>query len=494
MLSDRIRRIVLLVIPFFFALNMTAAPVDLTARYLEKANEAFEGADIDSAYKYVNQALAVSRDEESAANVLYFAQTVYAKKLEGIRDNYNPDAYIDIKMNLDRYPNVANTSVRKLIAQIDERQLQKKEAERQAELETQRRLESERFEKQQESQNRQFEQNQEAIRSQTQAMQDQSAVMKEQMEASAKSQKELSDKLETGIKSLNENLSESTLAAKNSAKVIFIVITIIAAVILVVVLLIVVIAHKGFKQQRQTQEQYVEAFRMLAANQHQTNSLMLGGVTDLYGSSPLKLAGSSRWAPAALPESQPTKEDMDELHALAEKCREIGAKIDQYTGRKNNSKNVGELVYKLAVQLGLPQGEAMLYFCAAMVYDAGFFGIAPELLSADSLSAEQKEQMKEHVNLAEKYLDFVPKKYWSVFEDAARKHHENMDGSGYPEGLKGEAIPQIARLIRVSETYISMSSKRNYRQIIDKETAIEMLKSQPQLYDKDVVEVLEQTI
>jgi HD-GYP domain-containing protein (c-di-GMP phosphodiesterase class II) len=93
--------------------------------------------------------------------------------------------------------------------------------------------------------------------------------------------------------------------------------------------------------------------------------------------------------------------------------------------------------------------------------------------------------------LADKYLEFVPKKYWSVFYDAATKHHENMDGSGYPKGLKGQKIPQIARLIRVAETYVSLSSKRNYRQAIDKETAISMMKEKSGIYDEEVVAALD---
>ena len=102
--------------------------------------------------------------------------------------------------------------------------------------------------------------------------------------------------------------------------------------------------------------------------------------------------------------------------------------------------------------------------------------------------------MKEHVNLAEKYLSFVPKKYWSVFEDAAMKHHENIDGTGYPKGLKGDEIPQIARLIRVAESYVSLSSRRSYRGAMDKESAVAALREQENLYDKDVVDVLEQIV
>jgi len=146
------------------------------------------------------------------------------------------------------------------------------------------------------------------------------------------------------------------------------------------------------------------------------------------------------------------------------------------------------------MQLGLPSGLAMLNFCAAMVYDAGFLGIDPELLSATDLTDEQRKALQGHVALAEKHLDFVPKKYWSIFEDAATKHHENIDGSGYPKGLKGDEIPQIARLIHVAESYVSLSSRRNYRQTMDKETAIQKLKEQPDLYDTMVVDVLNEIV
>lgn len=179
---------------------------------------------------------------------------------------------------------------------------------------------------------------------------------------------------------------------------------------------------------------------------------------------------------------------------MAVKCEEIGQQIDYVSGRKNNSKNVSELVYKLSIQLGLPQGMAMLNFCAAMIYDAGFLGIDPDLLSATSLTNEEKEALKEHVNLAEKYLDFVPKKYWSVFEDAAMKHHENIDGTGYPNGLKGDEIPQIARLIRVAESYVSLSSKRSYRDAMDKESAVATLREQKNFYDEQVVDALDKIV
>ena len=425
-------------------------------------------------YKYVNQALAVAKDEDSQTNVLYFAQTVYKQKLQNLQKKYDDMALIDIKMNLEKYPNIENTTIKKLVKQIEQDQENKEKAQQKAETAAQRKVEQERFEAQQES-----------MEAQAQAMKEQAAAMKEQTEATKQSQQEFKDALESGLKDVSSTFtdafSETAKETKRSTRVIAFSIIGIAVIIVFLVLLIIVIIRKAAQANIMQQEQYAQAFKMLAANQSQTNRLMLGGITDIYGGNPsLRIAGSSTWAPAAaLPDVTFSEEDEEELKQLAVKCEEIGQQIDNVTGRKNNSKNVSELVYKLSIQLGLPQGMAMLNFCAAMIYDAGFLAIDPDLLVATQLTEEEKQAMKEHVNLAEKHLEFVPKKYWSVFEDAATKHHENMDGSGYPQGLSGDEIPQIARLLRVAETYVSLSSKRSYRGAMDKETAVNTLKEQP---------------
>lgn len=265
---------------------------------------------------------------------------------------------------------------------------------------------------------------------------------------------------------------------------------------LCVIVAIIIIIRLALKKQHRQQEMYIAAIQNLAENQNKANQLLIGGMTDLYGSMPLlQLGGQEVWKPAmGIPEYTFSEEDQEMLKELAIKCEDIGSQVDQITHRKNNSKNVSELVYKLSIGLGLSKGMALLNFCASMVYDAGFLGIDPELLTAPSLNDEQKEILRNHVMLAQNYLDFVPKKYWSVFEDAVKKHHENIDGSGYPKGLEGEAIPQIARLIRVAESYVSLSSKRDYREPLDKESAVEVLRSQPQYYDKAVVEALDRIV
>ena len=489
MLLGKFRKIIIALLVVFFSAQVFAATTDLAIRFLDKANEAFEEDNIEDAYKYVNQALAVAKDEDSKTNVLYFAQTVYAVKLQKIQQKYDDMALIDVKMNLEKYPNIENTKIKKLIKQIEQDQENKEKAAQKADVAAQRKVEQERFEAQQES-----------MDAQARAMKEQADAIKEQAEATKQSQQEFKDVLESGLKDMGttftDAFSETAKETKRSTRVIAFSIIGIAVIIVFLVMLIMIIIRKAAKANQMQQEQYAQAFKLLAQNQSQTNRLMLGGITDLYGGNPtMRLAGTSTWAPAqALPDVTFSEEDEEELKQLAVKCEEIGQQIDYATGRKNNSKNVSELVYKLSMQLGLPQGMAMLNFCAAMIYDAGFLAIDPDLLSATQLTEEEKAAMKEHVNLAEKHLEFVPKKYWSVFEDAATKHHENIDGTGYPNGLKGDEIPQVARLIRVAESYVSLSSKRTYRDAMDKESAVNALKDQPGLYDLEVVEALDKIV
>ena len=489
MLLGKLKRIIIALVLVFFTTTVFAATTDLAVRFLNKANEAYEDGNIEDAYKYVNQALAVAKDEDSQTNVLYFAQTVYKVKLQELQKKYDDMALIDIKMNLEKYPNIENTTIKKLVKQIEQDQENKEKAAQKAETAAQRKVEQERFEAQHES-----------MDAQAKAMTEQADAMKEQAEATKQGQEDFKNALETGLKDMGatftDAFSETAKETKRSTRVIALSIIGIAIIIVFLVLLLMVIIKKAAKANLVQQEQYAQAFRLLAQNQNQTNRLMLGGITDIYGGNPsLRIAGSSTWAPAAaLPDVTFSEEDEEELKQIAVKCEEIGQQIDNVTGRKNNSKNVAELVYKLSIQLGLPQGMAMLNFCAAMIYDAGFLAIDPDLLVATQLTEEEKQAMKEHVNLAEKHLEFVPKKYWSVFEDAAMKHHENIDGTGYPQGLEGDEIPQIARLIRVAESYVSLSSKRSYRGAMDKETAVNTLKEQPGIYDTEVVEALDKLV
>ena len=512
MLLDKYKRIIAAIIFAFVTVSVFAADTSaLVKKQLDAAEEAVDEGDIETAYKKINGALQMMNDAEPnvKASVVSEAKLIYSQKLEGLLEKYDGAALSEVRIMLDKYPDVKNTKIEKLIAQIEEKQKVETEKQRKAELEASEKAAQKRHDEEQKSikqQTEAIEKQNEAISKQAESSAELAESMKTQAEELAKSN-ENSEKtlksIQTGFADLQGSMSDQAEALKESSKtqakstkiMVFSIVGI-ALLILLIVLVVIVIARRSMKLQAERQEQYMQAFRLIAENTGNTNRIMLGGATDLYGqSAPLKLAGTSTWAPAAaLPDVTFTPEDEEELKQLAVKCEEIGTKIDQITNRKNNSKNVSELVYKLSMQLGLSQGNSMLNFCAAMIYDAGFLGVDPAIWETETLTDEQKEEMHNHVNIAEKYLDFVPKKYWEVFDDASKKHHENMDGSGYPNGLKGDEIPQIARLIRVAETYVSMSSRRNYRQAMDKETAIEKLREQPGFYDSAVVDTLDQIV
>lgn len=473
MLRNKSFLLLILIVCFSFVSEVFSqtTTLDLSERYLEKAEAAFEDGQITEAFKNITMAMKVTKTSEYdvvPANVLVLARTIYRQKLKQLQKSYNAAEFIELKTNLETYSEVETSEIKKLVRQIENSVVEEEKA-------SDKRDQQEFYNKLQESNN--------AVRESTEAI------------------LETADATSTAVTQMvEENRKQAERAeardVKNDKKftMIFIVIIGIALIILIVVMLIIVVVRAAARHSQLQQQQYAEAFKLLAQNQSQTNQLMIGGIAGLYGDDGLKLAGSSTWSQSALPEPEETPEEKEELRELAVKCEDLGAKIDQVTGRKNNSKNVSELVYKLALRLGVRQHEAMVYFCASMVYDAGFLGIDEELLKEENLTDEQRKELNKHTALSEEHLQFIPKRYWSVFDDAARFHHENMDGSGMPDGLKGDDIPKVARIIRVADSFNALSSRRTYRGGIDKESAVAKLEEQPNIYDQDVINALKDII
>lgn len=179
-----------------------------------------------------------------------------------------------------------------------------------------------------------------------------------------------------------------------------------------------------------------------------------------------------------------------ELKQLAEKCAELGEEIDRHTNRKNNSKIVSYFTYRIAQEQKVPEDKALLYFCAAMVYDAGFLDSPEEFFYMESLIKKEKQFLKTHVERFYSYLAFVPKEYMTDFFAACLYHHENFSGTGFPECLKGKEIPLIARIIHIVESYTALTCKRNYHPVYSSKKAIKELAKFSGLYDREIVEIL----
>ena len=183
-------------------------------------------------------------------------------------------------------------------------------------------------------------------------------------------------------------------------------------------------------------------------------------------------------------------EELKDGKPLLEQCMHLGILIDRHTNRKNNSRLVAPLVYRIARFLDVSQKDAALYFCAALVYDAGFLNINGDLFRMEILSAREKKRIKTHVLSSIEHFDFVDKAYFSLFYEASNFHHENADGSGYPEGLVQNDIPLIARILHVAESFVSLTNRRTYHKSLSKKAAMQNLVQKKGIYDKQIVDAL----
>ena len=133
---------------------------------------------------------------------------------------------------------------------------------------------------------------------------------------------------------------------------------------------------------------------------------------------------------------------------------------DSYTlGR---SKRVSFYSAKIAQAMGLPMSEVGKIDLAGLLHDIGMIGVAEEILAkTEQLTPEEYEEVKKHVGHSIKILEDI--KQLSEVIEIIRYHHERWDGTGYPNGLKGEEIPIGARIIAVADAYDAMVSQRAYR-------------------------------
>ena len=145
---------------------------------------------------------------------------------------------------------------------------------------------------------------------------------------------------------------------------------------------------------------------------------------------------------------------------------------DAYT--IGHSENVRELCIRLGERLGLSRKELDTLEIAAILHDVGKIGIPDNiLLKKGQLTPEEFERVKEHTLIGERIVAQIP-----GMQEVARmirSHHERWDGSGYPDGLSGEAIPFLARVIAVCDVYDALVSLRPYREALANEDALRIM-------------------
>ncbi|MFW6280786.1 MAG: HD-GYP domain-containing protein [Halanaerobium sp.] len=146
---------------------------------------------------------------------------------------------------------------------------------------------------------------------------------------------------------------------------------------------------------------------------------------------------------------------------------------DSYT--RGHNQNVADLSKELAECLGLDDSEVQKSYWSGILHDIGKTLIPAEILNKKTkLTEAEFSVIKKH-----------PKWGYEILKDSAELneiagyvlyHHENWDGSGYPEGLSGDEIPLISQIVSLTDAWDAMNSNRAYRKALSKEKAVEQIK------------------
>ncbi|MCR5279428.1 MAG: HD domain-containing protein [Lachnospiraceae bacterium] len=160
------------------------------------------------------------------------------------------------------------------------------------------------------------------------------------------------------------------------------------------------------------------------------------------------------------------KQELDAARSLVdsvlrsyEQTAEVFAKAidarDKFT--RGHSKRVAEYSMDIAQALGMSESQSHEVYCSALLHDIGKIEIPDTVISRhEHLSAAEEELIRKHAEAGGKILSEVNEiPFLSV---AAKTHHERYDGKGYPEGIRGEAIPIIGRIVAVANAYDEMTS------------------------------------
>ena len=161
---------------------------------------------------------------------------------------------------------------------------------------------------------------------------------------------------------------------------------------------------------------------------------------------------------------------------------------DEYT--HGHSRRVAKYSELIAKNAGKTIEECQRVYYAALLHDVGKIGIPDHIINkTGKLTKEEYEIIKQHTSIGSQILSSISSTpYLSL---GARYHHERYDGNGYPEGLSGKNIPEIARIIAVADAYDTMTSKRSYRAPLAKQLVREeIIKGSGTQFDPEFARIM----
>jgi putative two-component system response regulator len=153
-------------------------------------------------------------------------------------------------------------------------------------------------------------------------------------------------------------------------------------------------------------------------------------------------------------------------HARAETLRQLAIAAEYRDDETyQHTERVGHVASRLALELGLPAGQVTLLRHAAPLHDVGKLAI-PDciLLKPGRLTAEEFDVMKTHAELGARLLSSGSSRVLQTAAVIAATHHERWDGTGYPKGLAGDAIPLVGRIVAVADVFDALTHDRPYKE------------------------------
>ncbi len=164
------------------------------------------------------------------------------------------------------------------------------------------------------------------------------------------------------------------------------------------------------------------------------------------------------------------------------------------TYSRGHSVRVAEYSEKIARIAGKSDEECDKIYYSALLHDVGKIGISDAIINKNGrLTEDEYEVIKQHPVMGNQILSSIEEyPYLSV---GAHYHHERYDGKGYPDGLKGEEIPEIARIISVADAYDAMTSNRSYRDAIPQQIVREeIVKGAGTQFDPEFATIMQHLI
>ena len=174
------------------------------------------------------------------------------------------------------------------------------------------------------------------------------------------------------------------------------------------------------------------------------------------------------------------------LQAIRAIVQTIEAK-DELT--QGHSVRVAGYSRAIARELGYSDKIVEQVYQTSLLHDVGKIGIPDSILKKNGrLTPEEYDRIKQHTTIGANILASIST--ISYLEDGARYHHERYDGKGYPQGLKGNDIPPIGRIIAVADVYDALVSRRHYKEVMDEDSARkELLFGSGTQFDPHIIDV-----